>query len=77
VTPDSLTAECRTWITDFLKAMQPYVDGAYTNVPNAGMADYEHAYWGAGVERLRTIKAKYDPDNVFRFEQSVRPATAP
>ena len=75
VTPDSLTAECLTWIADFMTALAPYVDGAYTNVPNAGMADYETAYWGAGVDRLRTIKAKYDPDNVFSFEQSIRPAT--
>jgi FAD/FMN-containing dehydrogenase len=75
VTPDSLTAECLTWIADFMAAMEPYVNGAYTNVPNAGMADYETAYWGAGVDRLRSIKAKYDPDNVFSFEQSIRPST--
>jgi FAD/FMN-containing dehydrogenase len=72
-TPDSLTTECLSWITDFTEALAPYVDGAYVNVPNAGMADYETAYWGAGVGRLRTIKAKYDPDNVFSFEQSIRP----
>jgi hypothetical protein len=28
----------------------------------------------ANFERLREIKAKYDPLNVFRFEQSVPPA---
>jgi FAD/FMN-containing dehydrogenase len=76
VTPDSLTAECLTWIADFMDAMAPYVNGAYTNVPNAGMADYETAYWGAGVDRLRSIKAKYDPDNVFSFEQSIQPVTS-
>ncbi|MCV7419457.1 FAD-binding oxidoreductase [Mycobacterium yunnanensis] len=75
-TPDPLTAECLSWITEFMEALAPYVDGAYTNVPNAGMADYENAYWGAGVDRLRTIKAKYDPDDVFSFEQSIRPATS-
>ena len=39
------------------------------------MADWETAYWGAGVDRLRTIKAKYDPHNVFSFEQSIPPAS--
>ena len=54
-----------------LTALAPYVNGAYINVPNAGMADWETAYWGPNVDRLRTIKAKYDPNNVFSFEQSI------
>jgi FAD/FMN-containing dehydrogenase len=72
---EQLTAACLSWMADFSEALQPYVSGAYVNVPNAGMADWETAYWGANVERLRTIKAKYDPDNVFRYEQSIPPAT--
>lgn len=71
---DPLTAPCLAWLAEFSRALEPYVDGAYTNVPNAGIADWEHAYWRGNVERLREIKAKYDPDNVFRFEQSIRPA---
>jgi FAD/FMN-containing dehydrogenase len=68
---DPLTPACEAWIAEFAEALAPYVNGAYVNVPNAGMADWETAYWGAGVDRLRTIKAKYDPDNVFRFEQGI------
>ncbi len=71
---DPLTPACEAWIADFAEALAPYVNGAYVNVPNAGMADWETAYWGAGVDRLRTIKSKYDPDNVFNFEQSITPA---
>ncbi|WAC91890.1 FAD-binding oxidoreductase [Mycobacterium sp. Aquia_213] len=70
-----LTEPSLAWVAEFAEAMEPYGTGAYVNVPNAGMADWETAYWGANVERLRTIKAKYDPDNVFRFEQSIPPAT--
>jgi FAD/FMN-containing dehydrogenase len=72
-TDDPLTAQCEAWIAEFSQALEPYVSGAYVNVPNAGMTDWETAYWGPNVERLRTIKAKYDPDNVFRYEQSVPP----
>src|SRR5262249_38388121 len=68
---DPLTAECLTWIADFGKALSPFVNGAYANVPNAGMAGWEAAYWGPNVDRLRTIKTKYDPDNVFTYEQSL------
>jgi FAD/FMN-containing dehydrogenase len=70
-TADPLTAKCQAWIAEFSQALGPYVNGAYVNVPNAGMADWETAYWGPNVDRLRTIKAKYDPNNVFCFEQSV------
>ena len=75
--PDPLTATCLDWIAEFNQALAPYVNGAYVNVPNAGIPDWESAYWGPNVDRLRTIKAKYDPDNVFSFEQSVAPAVAP
>jgi FAD/FMN-containing dehydrogenase len=66
-----LTSVCLDWTAEFAEALAPYVNGAYVNVPNAGMADWETAYWGAGVDRLRAIKAKYDPENVFSFEQSI------
>ncbi|MFI5509001.1 FAD-binding oxidoreductase [Mycobacterium sp. NPDC051804] len=71
---DPLTPECEAWIAEFSEALQPFVDGAYINVPNAGMADWETEYWGTNVDRLRTVKAKYDPDNVFSYEQGVRAA---
>ena len=73
-TADPLTAKCQAWIAEFSEALGPYVNGAYVNVPNPGMADWETAYWGPNVDRLRTIKRKYDPENVFCFEQSVPPA---
>lgn len=68
---DPLTADCLDWIADFGKALQPYVNGAYVNVPNAGMPGWETAYWGPNLYRLRAVKAKFDPDNVFSYEQSV------
>jgi FAD/FMN-containing dehydrogenase len=68
---DPLTAPCLEWLAEFSREMEPYVNGAYTNVPNAGMADFERAYWGDNVSRLREIKARYDPHDVFNFEQSI------
>ena len=68
---DPLTPACQAWIAEFDEALSRYVDGAYVNVPNAGMPDWEGAYWGPNVDRLRMIKASYDPDNVFTFEQGL------
>jgi hypothetical protein len=70
---DPLTTPCLAWLAEFSRAMEPYVNGAYTNVPNVGMTDFERAYWGDNVDRLREIKSKYDPHNVFSFEQSISP----
>ena len=73
-TDDPLTGTCLEWIAEFTAALQPYTNGAYVNVPHAAAADWETAYWGPNVNRLREIKATYDPNNVFSFEQSIPPA---
>ncbi|WP_020578751.1 FAD-binding oxidoreductase [Actinopolymorpha alba] len=72
---EALTPKAQAWIAEFSQALRPYVDGAYVNVPNIGMQDWETAYWGPNFGRLRKIKAKYDPNNIFQYEQSVPPAT--
>ncbi|MFG1919429.1 FAD-binding oxidoreductase [Micromonospora sp. NPDC048898] len=72
---DAVTPIAQAWIAEFSLALRPYVDGAYVNVPNIGMAEWEEAYWGRNFPRLRKIKAKYDPHNVFQYEQSIPPAT--
>ncbi|MEU7918632.1 FAD-binding oxidoreductase [Micromonospora zamorensis] len=72
---DAITPIAQAWIAEFSQALRPYVDGAYVNVPNIGMAEWEEAYWGRNFPRLRKIKAKYDPHNVFQYEQSIPPAT--
>jgi len=71
---DPLTPIAQAWIAEFSQALRPYVNGAYVNVPNVGMQEWETAYWGPNYDRLRRIKAKYDPHNVFQYEQSIPPA---
>jgi FAD binding domain/Berberine and berberine like len=47
--------------------------GVYPNFPDPELEDWGHAYHGANLDRLRQVKATYDPENVFRFDQSVQP----
>ena len=48
--------------------------GVYPNFPDPELEDWGRAYHGANLDRLRRVKATYDPENVFRFDQSVQPA---
>jgi FAD/FMN-containing dehydrogenase len=67
----------RTWAREVFQAMQPYsTGGVYVNYlqeeSDEGRARVESAY-GTKYERLAALKRKYDPGNLFRFNQNIRP----
>jgi FAD/FMN-containing dehydrogenase len=55
------------------ESMRPYVSGgAYVNYCDLDLGDgYAKAYWGDNLPRLMTIKARLDPNNIFKHAQSV------
>ncbi len=61
------------WVNDVTDAMEPFTTGGvYLNF----MADEDRVEAGYGTgkyERLVDLKRKYDPDNVFRFNQNIKP----
>lgn len=62
------------WIRSIEQEFQPFANGNhYQNYPDIDLGpNYGVAYYGAAnFERLKTIKAKYDPKNNFRNEQSI------
>ncbi|MEI9991503.1 MAG: FAD-binding oxidoreductase [Rhizomicrobium sp.] len=52
-------------------AMRPWSGGAYVNYCDLDLADWQQAYWRQNLPRLKAVKAKADPDNVFHHAQSV------
>jgi FAD/FMN-containing dehydrogenase len=63
------------WLQDFAKALDQGDTGAYVNfVGDEGEERVRAAYPGATWDRLRAIKAKYDPKNLFRLNQNIPPA---
>jgi FAD/FMN-containing dehydrogenase len=64
--------EVMAWTERFRVAMDPYVNGSYINVPDRSINDLR-TYYGDNLARLQKVKRKYDPENVFHFEQSIPP----
>ncbi len=66
------------WTRDFWERLAPYShhDRIYLNFAGLGEdnEDLVRSSYGANYDRLATIKRRYDPDNVFRFNQNIRPA---
>lgn len=71
--PEEAAAGIR-WVEDFHRAMLPYTKGVYVNTPDLSIINWPDAYYGRNFYQLTEVKAKYDPENVFRFPQSIRPA---
>ena len=63
------------WGRDTMAALKPFtVAGQYVNdVVESGEDVVRGIYGNAKYERLRTLKRAYDPQNVFRLNQNIRP----
>jgi FAD/FMN-containing dehydrogenase len=64
----------REWARDYWSALAPFHTGVYVNfLMEEGDGRVRQAYGDAKYDRLRALKRRYDPTNVFRLNQNVRP----
>ncbi len=70
-------AKLMTWTRDYWLALHPYsAGGAYVNFMMEEGQDRVRATYRDNYARLAQIKAKVDPDNLFRVNQNIKPAIA-
>ncbi len=63
------------WVEGFAAILRQGDGGAYVNfLDDEGKSRIRAAYPGKTWDRLREIKARYDPANLFRLNQNIRPA---
>jgi FAD binding domain/Berberine and berberine like len=63
------------WVSDFAAALRQEDTGVYVGfLGDEGEARIREAYPGATWNRLRAIKRRYDPTNLFRLNQNIPPA---
>jgi FAD/FMN-containing dehydrogenase len=68
--------EAVDWLARSWAIVHPWdTGGAYPNFPDPALTDWMSAYYGDNADRLREVKAAYDPEDFFRFAQSVPPVS--
>jgi hypothetical protein len=68
-------SDATDWIDGSWQTTHPWgAGGVYPNFPDPGLQNWETAYHGANLTKLRQVKHHYDPGNWFRFHQSLTPA---
>jgi hypothetical protein len=72
-TNEQFSPELR-WVTKFMDNLSPFLsEQAYQNMPDITINNYLERYYGSNLPRLKEIKGKYDPGNVFNYAQSIPP----
>jgi hypothetical protein len=59
------------WAYRLGENMKPFDQGAYCNYIDPLLADWQREYYGGFYDRLVEIKREVDPNDRFRFQQSI------
>lgn len=67
--------KCLAWARDFHDATNRFAQGVYVNfLSDEGEGRVKDAYTAQVWDKLVQVKTKYDPDNLFRMNQNIKPS---
>jgi FAD/FMN-containing dehydrogenase len=66
-------ARAEQWVAKYGAALRPWARRAYVNYLPPGSPERIREVYGVNYPRLAQVKAKYDPANLFRANQNIRP----
>jgi hypothetical protein len=62
------------WVNALRDNLQPFAHGVYANQLGETSNELVRAAYGSNYPRLKQIKKNYDPNNVLRLNQNIKPA---
>jgi FAD/FMN-containing dehydrogenase len=70
--PDAEREATHSWTTRSWETVHHLATGrVFPNFPDPDLQDWPRAYYGENLDRLLRVKARHDPDDLFRFRQSL------
>jgi FAD/FMN-containing dehydrogenase len=73
-TPEVLERD-RVWVRSFWDALRPHANdsGSYVNFITEDDQERIREAYGTKYDRLASLKARYDPDNIFHLNANIKP----
>lgn len=61
----------RKWFLEKFSYIKNITEGSFINFPLLELENYKKEYFGENISKLKEIKDKYDPLNIFKFSQGI------
>lgn len=61
----------KRWFLDKFSYIKNITKGSFINFPLLELENYKEEYFGENLSKLKKIKSKYDPLNIFKFPQGI------
>lgn len=67
--------KCMTWAREFFRESAPFsTGGVYVNFMSEDETNRIESAYGQHLRQLAEVKKKYDPENLFRVNQNIKPS---